>query len=315
MKKIYFNAYKNFNKVNKFENYNQLKINLRKILNQSVKLRLETSDVPVATFLSGGIDSSIITYLTSKNYKDKKFTAYTLSFPEDSDYDETNYAKEFLKNYSNINHEIIAFNEQEVLDNIDIIIHKLGEPFSDASLLPTYFLCKNVNEKVILSGDGADEIFGGYGVYSAINFINKLPEIFKSLIKFIPYTKNPLNINNSVFRKIALMLNKFDIDSLNHFINWRSYCDEKTLSNFNIKDVELNNILKQDFLRPFNSLKELMLQDLRFNLPNDMLKKIDYASMFNSLEVRLPFLDTNVVKYAYSLPDKFIINKTIEKNP
>ena len=103
-----------------------------------------------------------------------------MSFPEDPDYDETNYAKEFLKNYSNINHEIIAFNEQEVLDNIDMIIHKLGEPFSDASLLPTYFLCKNVNEKVILSGDGADEIFGGYGVYSAIDFINKLPEFLRN---------------------------------------------------------------------------------------------------------------------------------------
>ena len=72
-----------------------------------------------------------------------------MSFPEDSDYDETNYTKEFLKNYSNINHEIIAFNEQEVLDNIDIIIRKLGEPFQ-MHLCCKHTFYKNVNEKVIL---------------------------------------------------------------------------------------------------------------------------------------------------------------------
>ena len=72
---------------------------------------------------------------------------------------------QFLQNFTNIKHEVIVFKEKEILDNIDAITQKLGEPFSDASLVPTYYLCKHVNEKVVLSGDGADEIFMGYPRY------------------------------------------------------------------------------------------------------------------------------------------------------
>ena len=317
-KKIEKHSYTNFLNTKKPFNlnhdYNFAKRKIKKLLFESVKLRIESSDVPVATLLSGGIDSSIITYIASKfTKKNKKLVSYTLGFPEDPEYDETKYAKEVVKNISNIDHRIINVKERDIIDNVSIVINKLGEPFSDSSLIPTYLLFKKIEEKVVLSGDGADEIFGGYGIYPAINTLQNFPNFIKMIIQSLPKPKNAINISNAYFRRLGLVLENFDISSLKNYINWRSYASEETLSKLNINSQILNNLLENDYLNDFNNIQELLKLDIRFNLPNDMLKKIDYASMFNSIEVRLPFLNTKLLDFVQSLPTNYLIKRNNRK--
>ncbi len=278
---------------------------LRTRLTDSVKLRLAAADVPVATFLSGGIDSSIITALAAQ-YSPGGVRAYSIGFPEDHGFDEAPYARMVAARYPQIRHTVIDTTENTLLDFIEKTISRLAEPYADASIIPTAFLCSKVEEKVILGGDGADEIFAGYGVYAAMRASQRIPSPLKSLLRAIPAPGNPAAIRNPKLRALALFRSHLGTTELDEYLSWRSYCSAADLKALSLKGNDIANVLLGN--PNLSSLSDLLAFDIQWNLPNDMLKKVDLASMQHSIELRAPFLDRGLVEFALSLPEDFLIH-------
>ena len=292
--------------------YETAQRDLRKMLNESVKLRMESADVPVATFLSGGIDSSIVTALAAQG-SGTAISAYSLSFPNEPDFDESHYARLLADKYANVNHRVIEADEQCILEYAEGFLSNLGEPYADASILPTGFLSSHVEEKVVLGGDGADEVFAGYGVYQAIRISTALPEALRHLFSLVPPVKNPAAIGVPLLRGLALLHRHIKPSSIDSYLSWRSYTDAEWFEafGFNDKGMEVVKARLEDIC--FDTLRGVQVADMMFNLPNDMLRKVDYASMAHGLEVRLPFLDSKLVHWALRQPEVFRMKGKVRK--
>lgn len=281
-------------------------------LTKSVRLRLETADVPVAVFLSGGIDSSIISALAAKE-STRGIQAYSIGFPEDPDFDESSYARILAKHYPAIRHTVIDASENKLADFMQQTLSALGEPYGSSSIIPTAYLCAHVEEKVILGGDGADELFAGYGSTAAIRASNRIPSVLKRLALLFPNVSNPNGIRNPKLRALSLFRSHLAKNPLDEYLSWRCYASVEQLSSMGLF---ANEKILQSLFRDseFKTLQDILLTDIQFNLPNDMLKKVDLASMQHSLEVRLPYLDSQLVKFALGLPEKFSLNKGQRKH-
>ena len=285
---------------------------LRAHLTRSVRLRVETADVPVATLLSGGIDSSVITTLAA-HATSQPLSVYSLGFPKDPDFDETDYARAVAETLPNVQHHVVAADEERVLSFASQIVDRLGEPFADASVLPTSLLCSQINEKVALGGDAADELFAGYGVYPAILRGATLPALLRSLLCLIPPYRNPPSISHPTLRAAALFHRHLRDNPLDTYLSWRTYAEPATLAELGI-DCSANAAMRHRMKSTFTgSLRDVQTMDVAFNLPNDMLKKVDYAAMVHGLEVRLPFLDSQLVHWALALPDNYRLYGGVRK--
>lgn len=285
---------------------------LRRRLTQAVQVRLETADVPVATLLSGGLDSSVITTLAAKASQ-RPLTAYTLGFPNDPEFDESDYARAVVAQLPGVKHKVVEATEERILDFADDVFGRLGEPFADASLLPTAFLCAEIEEKVALGGDAADELFAGYGIYPAIVRGAALPPFLRRLLLSLPRHSNPHAIKQPSLRAAALFHRHLRSDPVASYLSWREYAAPETLTALGLDLSARAQIADQIGAIESGTLRGLQEVDLEFNLPNDMLKKVDYAAMFHSLEVRLPFLDSELVQWVLQLPDSFRINSGVRK--
>lgn len=285
---------------------------LRDRLTDAVRLRVETADVPVATLLSGGIDSSVITTLAARTTS-QTLAAYSLGFPEDPDFDETAYARAVAESLPNVHHHVVEATEARVLDFASQVLDRLGEPFADASILPTSLLCSQINEKVALGGDAADELFAGYGVYPAILRGTTLPAPLRSLLRLMPPHGNPPSIKQPTLRAAALFHRHLRDDPLDAYLSWRTYAEPAMLSELGI-DYSANADVRNRMGGKFTgSLRDVQTMDVAFNLPNDMLKKVDYAAMVHGLEVRSPFLDSQLVHWALALPDSYRFSGGVRK--
>ena len=293
---------------------------LDSLLNKTIKDQI-VSDVGYGTFLSGGIDSSLVTAIVSKINRDK-FNSYTVSF-DDKEYDELPYAKKVVDRYDNINH-IIYYSSNFNLDSnfIDLILKHVGQPFADSSCIPTYLIANEVskNEKVILSGDGGDELFMGYETFSWMDKIDKVKAAPLFLREFVLYIfkKLPLHIliNPDFNRQInkALRYSMMDKASLSFSLN----------SIFDIVDLEkITN--KTSFLWLEELKKEINVKDMdsytvmqnfliKIKLSGDMLRKVDSMTMANSIEVRVPLLDNRIIDFALSLPIEFLYRDGVKKS-
>lgn len=274
---------------------------LKTLLFDSVRLHL-ISDVPIGCFLSGGIDSSVITSIAS-SITNKKIKAFTIAL-ENSEMNEAYYAKNIAK-HLNIEHHEINVNPKEVLQYITDICTIYDEPFADSSAIPTLVISKYTRESVpvALSGDGGDELFWGYGSYRwAERLENFFVKILRSPLFYL------LNQGNSRYRRASWL---FDFDA-NHHIQAHIFSQEQYL--FSIK--ELNNIgikpnMNDIFLLPekinnrkLSPAERQSLFDLLYYLPDDLLVKVDRASMAMSLETRVPFLDYRIISFALRLSPK-----------
>lgn len=292
---------------------------LDKRLDEAVKIRL-VSDVPLGIFLSGGIDSSTIAYYAQKNSA-QKIKTFSIGFKEKS-FDESGYARQAAKFLGTEHYEKIL-SPNDSLELIPKIANLLDEPMADASIIPTYLLSKFTKEKVTvaLGGDGSDELFCGYDTFVA----DRIAEI---------YEKIPLAVRKNIIEKIVLNLPtsfnniSFDFKAksfINGFYGKKEYRGQRWLGSFNenqreklfLPEVyeELRN--KNEFIEIDNYLinvkqesyfNQLIYLYLRMYLMDDILVKVDRASMFNSLEVRAPFLDYKVVDFSNSLPFDFKMN-------
>jgi len=275
------------------------------------------SDVGYGTFLSGGIDSSLITSMVSK-VKNSKFNSYTVSF-DDKKYDELPYAKMVAGKYSNINH-IVYYSSNFNLDTnfVDLILKHIGQPFADSSCIPTYLIANEVkkNEKVILSGDGGDELFMGYETFSWLDKIDAVPVFLRGFISFL-MNKLPIDIliSKDLNRQINKALKYSLMDKADLIFSLNSILDLKDLKKVTNQTSfywlkELKKKLNANKNDSFSIMQKFLI---KVSLSGDMLRKVDGMTMANSIEVRVPLLDNRVIDFALSLPLDFLYKDGIKK--
>lgn len=300
---------------------------IRSRIEDAVERRL-MSDVPIGAFLSGGIDSSILVGTMAELVEDPVQT-FTVGFDQ-SLFDESWAARE-VANYHETDHTEFTVTLEDVRNTIPTVLDRLGEPFADPSLIPTYIVSRETsqNVKVALSGDGADELFAGYSKYRGeyySKYYRRLPKSFRK--NLITPAINGLKASRSGRRgEIIRKAQKFVLgDSENvpdrHF-GWNRISSEDTAQIFHdVSPIEAGQErLRNEHRRQMTALpntrrddmSEILAVDTQFGLPNQILQKTDLASMYNSLEVRVPFLDTSVVEYALSLPSEYKITRTKQK--
>ena len=326
-KNIYFDSKTLFNKNKTNLNFDESSSKLDNLLSNKINDQL-TSDVPIGTFLSGGIDSTLITTIISKKFI-KKIDTFTIGF-DNNDFDETLKAKK-IADYLGVNHHVEYLNNKNIIDTIDKIPHYFSEPFADSSQIPTLFLSEITRKKVkvALSGDGGDELFGGYNRYlfaiSYLNKIKKIPYLLRSATSNSLYYLNKfyvlkfiLNLSNTR-NKYAYFNNKIEKTiKLINFKNNFDYYNILTTNNINKNLLKFKHIFNHnpalDTLNFDENLYEKLTNgDILTYLPDDILCKVDRSSMASSLEVRTPFLNHEIAKFATSLPHEYKINKNNTK--
>lgn len=278
------------------------------LLDDAVRIRL-LSDVPVGTFLSGGLDSSIVSALAKRHKPDLR--TFSIGFT-DKYFDETPFAEQVARHIGS-DHTTFTLNEDDLAENYQAFLSIIDEPFADSSALPSYLLNRSTREHVVvaLSGDGADEIFGGYRKHQAElrarqpGIGEKMAILGAPLWAHMPKSRNgPLADRIRQLDRFAgiaglgaeeryLKLAAFEEDAIvDELIG-----PNKARSEWNQRRARLTAPLGQD-----RSLNGVLWADMHTVLPNDMLYKVDLTSMANGLEVRTPFLDHRLVSYAFSLP-------------
>ncbi len=287
------------------------------------------SDVGYGVFLSSGIDSTLIASLLSQN-SNEKIDTFTIKV-EDQEYNESNEAEEISK-ILGTNFNVREISHKNLLDKIYILSDVYDEPFADSSQIPTLLLCENAVKikKVFLSGDGGDEILGGYNRHTQINRFFKLNFMIKIMIKYFLYLLNnhgfyklynnlshylPISIRSSLpethIKKILHILNSNTLDEAYHKII--SIWPEKY--NIDTYDLSINNN------QNIKNNDKFIFNDTLNYLPNDIFCKVDRASMYYSLETRAPYVDINFINFYHSIPlevreqylSKNISKKILEK--
>jgi len=288
---------------------------VRKYVKTAVERRLQ-SDVPMGAFLSGGIDSSIIV-CTLSELLDQQIQTFTVGFEADR-FDEASAARRVAE-HCGTDHTEFTVTAADVRETVPEVLGRLGEPFADQSLIPTYIVSRESSQevKVALSGDGADELFLGYDRYRG-EFMSKyyrvLPQSLRQQIVEPAVAQVPAS-RESVTGEFGRLAQKFVRGGVSdpgdrHF-EWMRIPDENAAGTveFDPETAGRREMADQhEYARSWlpskrgNDLGEMQAVDVRYTLPNQMLRKVDAASMYNSLEVRVPFLDTDIVEYTLGLP-------------
>ena len=295
------------------------------LLEESVSQQ-QLSDVPIGAFLSGGIDSSLVVSLMQKN-SSSKIKTFNIGFDFDA-YDESPYAKK-IANHLGTDHHSTICTKEEAIKIIPSLPHAFAEPFADSSQIPTMLVSKIAKEQVsvVLSGDGGDELFGGYNRYL-------LSSGYWKILRKIP---------TALRRKIFLFLSKYSIKQSTYILKYffpsmlsgdyterveklftklskieNDYSFYASLTgSWNELDLEDKDL---SYEKNFNDLsfvtleEKMMAMDFQTYLPDDILCKVDRSSMYFSLETRTPFLDQKLVEHAYKLPLNLKIKNGKTKN-
>ena len=316
---------------------NELIDELEKLLRHSVSLRM-ISDVPLGAFLSGGIDSSTIVALM-QSINSKPVKTFSIGFKQ-KEYDEAQYAKQIAQ-YLGTDHTELYVTPKQALDVVPQLSKIYDEPFSDSSQIPTLLLSQLARSQVTvsLSGDGGDELFCGYKRYSlgrniwskVKNFPTPLRLALSKVLGAIPtqafdlaqYTlPSKFRINNASdkARKLSYLLEQDQFEEFyQSLISHNKNPEDLLLSN--VEDVNILKNTNASFIKKYPE-EMMMYWDFMTYLPDDILVKVDRASMWTSLEARVPFLDHNVIEYAWSLPfstkkrnrsDKWILKELLNK--
>jgi asparagine synthase (glutamine-hydrolysing) len=273
---------------------------VEEILADAVLKRL-IADVPVGSFLSGGVDSSLMSAIISKNKKD--FDTFSIGFRDES-YNELEFSKLAAECIKTAHHyEYMDVNE----DIIERVIGEMDEPFGDSSVFPTYLLSKITRQKVTvsLSGDGGDEVFGGYDTYGAYKLARYAPAPLVRLLGHLINALPPSDRKVTLGFKMKRFVRDFDAGCNKRHLNWMGTFGEQTreklLAGCFIPDERLIKCSDAD------TLLSVQLNDIHNYLAEDILKKVDLASMLVSLEARVPYLDYRLVPLVLSLPERYKI--------
>ena len=279
----------------------------KELIEAAVSRRL-VSERPLGSFLSGGYDSTVVTAYMAKLMKEKVQT-YSIGFHSEA-FNEAHYAKQ-VANYLGTNHheEILSPNPALVIEKISYV---LDQPFADSSIVPTYLLAKFARENLIvaLGGDGGDEVFGGYDRYLAAPVLQNLnPLLGFARIGLNLAAKQSLGNSRKIVRVRSQLTSKSSLAArYSSILSLTQPAELLTLLNPNIKSDKAEiTYLHQFEAGNATSLDRLIRSDFTTYLPGDLLVKVDMATMANSLELRSPMLDVNVVEWGVSLPHKYKI--------
>jgi len=282
----------------------QAKEEAKRLIRQAVRTRL-VSERPIGSFLSGGIDSTIVTALM-KEESEGEVNTYSIGFSE-SKFDESGFARDIANELGTKHHERFIKADPTLI--VETLSKVLDQPFADSSIIPTYLLAKFASEDLVvaLSGDGGDEAFAGYDRYRAGKMLNAINSfLVLNPLRFLPADKSA----NQKLRK--LIRNSYYQSLENRYRGFQAL--------FSIRD--LHSILNPDLLSQANAddfsklwslssssdnVRKMQEIDIRTYLPGDLMHKVDMASMANSIEVRSPLLDYRVVEFGISLPSNFKI--------
>jgi asparagine synthase (glutamine-hydrolysing) len=282
---------------------------LRELLGDAVRLRL-ISDVPIGTFLSGGLDSSIVSALAARHHQGLR--TFSIGYADDPYFDESRHAEAVARHIGS-EHTTFRLTRDDLAAAYTDLLAALDEPFADSSALPAYILCRETRRHVTvaLSGDGADELFGGYRKHQAELRYRSPGALERAVIALGPLWRAlPRSRNHPIadtFRKLHrfaaaashdagqrwLKLASFDADGDAHALLPAAVQDHGSGERQRAMIAALDRM---------PGLNGFLLADVMTVLPNDMLHKVDLTSMAHGLEVRPPFLDRRVVEFALGLP-------------
>jgi len=298
--------------------YAPMKRQIHEDLIESVKEEL-ISDVPISIFLSGGIDSSIIASLAAEQSKYQVET-FTIGF-EDKSLDETKFSTEIAKKIGT-NHKLINFDSEDFKDLNSRAFKNLDIPLGDSSYIPTFLLCEKVSNyyKCALSGDGGDELLGGYPTYRAHKFLSLyeslIPQkmrgyLMHNFLKLVPHSDK----NISMEMKLSRFLAGKTMPLVKRHFTWMSTTIDKSV----INGIMSNSVISK--IDSYNALEDLLSSvgikdpinaaqfiDLNSYLPGSILSKLDNASMSNGLEVRSPFVNKRMLNGTGMIPSSYKVD-------
>ena len=283
------------------------------LVQQSVQSRT-VSDVPIGTFLSGGVDSSIVSLCVAQQ-TNSKIDTFSIGF-EKEEFDESDKARTVAKLINSNHHEFII-GEKDLTDNIESVLLNFDEPFADSSALASYLVANRTTGfvKVALTGDGGDEVFGGYNKY----YMGKLNRQYTNFVPSIIHN----SIQRIASRALAISHDKrglrFKLNKLINAINYNGDFYYNIIS-LGFQENELEQLLKQAlfknealgyFKNKINnngqSLTDFRNIDLHMSLEGDVLVKVDRTSMLSSLECRSPFLNKDLWHFTTQLPESYLV--------
>jgi len=308
--------------------YIEAKERLRDLVVESTALRME-SDVPLGAFLSGGIDSSIVVAAMSK-ISDQRIDTFSISF-RNKKFDESHFANQVAQHLGTKHHTIEI--EPDALNVVPKLLEHFGEPFSDDSAIPTFYLSKYTRNHVTvaLTGDGPDEVFAGYRRHQHAQRLEALKRL-RLTRAWRAGRRASVSLEN-ILRKFKQSEKNIHPYPHTKFDQSLYESDNAQLSTLILrtKGNEKQSIYNEEFLGEISAnpscwldeivaaagnskdLRKILYVDLHSFLSEDVLPKVDIASMMNSLECRSPFLDHNIVEFGFSLPSKWKINRGTSK--
>lgn len=284
---------------------------LRHLISETTKRRM-ISDVPLGAFLSGGVDSSGVV-ATMSSLSDKPVKTCTIAF-DNKKFNEAEFAKSVAEQYKTDHHELLV--HQNVADTLENIVSYFDEPFADPSLVPTFFVSELARQKVTvaIAGDGGDEVFAGYEKYAIDHIENQLRGRFPTWVResIFPHLANILGaINFPIFQRAKSLLNSLSLSPemgfyiTNSFINdadWQKLVKDdvrESLGNYHPSSFTLEKYHEADGK---DHLSKILYTDMKSYLTGGILVKVDRMSMANSLEVRAPILDKEIIEFSATLP-------------
>jgi len=288
---------------------NEIAEELEALLLESFKLRM-VSDVPVGMFLSGGVDSSLLTALLQKEYS-KPLKTFTIGFKE-PEYNEANWARK-VSDHLGTDHTELYCSAQDAFEVIPKLPEMYDEPFGDSSAIPTYLVSKlaKTKVKVALSADGGDEQFCGYTGYNLLAKIQKIKSIplakefiinkgTYNLIKLVSNFKTKWQNYDDKYAKLKKVLSAKGTLNTADVIN--KYFFPEELKSLGLTEYATNTSVLSNDCAQTNDISLAMLMDLKAYLPDDVLVKVDRAGMQVALEGRDPFLDHKIIEYTTQMP-------------
>lgn len=284
-----------------------------RILRESTKMRL-ISEVPLGAFLSGGVDSSVVVALMAQE-SSQPVKTFSIGF-EEQDFSELKYARRVAEHIGAEYHEFVV--RPNALEVLPKLVEHYGEPYADSSAIPTYYVAKETRKfvTVALNGDGGDESFAGYERHAAMRvaeLYHRLPKAARKLFIEAPINLFPASeIKKSRVRDAKRFLQAADLPKNERYFRWMSTFNSEAKQNLFTQEFreqsanqDSSRFLDEWFSKANGSgiLDATLMTDQMTYLPNDLLVKVDIASMANSLEARSPFLDHKVIEFAASLPE------------
>ncbi len=298
------------------DSYDVQKKKFLELLEQSVKDRL-VADVPLGTFLSGGLDSSAISALAAR-HKTELHT-FSIGYRDEKYFDESKYA-ELVAKHIGSKHTVFYLSNRDMYEQVFQLLDYTDEPFADSSAIAVKALSRETRKHltVALSGDGADELLGGYNKHEAMwrmmypGMKEKLVAGLGKVWSALPKSRNS-KIGNT-FRKLDRFASNYSKKLPQRYWNLASFMSQQDAGHLLTSSFRINEDLSEEYTFGLtDNFNTILDADLKLVLPNDMLTKVDLMSMSQSLEVRVPFLDHRLVEFVRQLPVEYKLNRNIRK--